>query len=413
MSKYIPVSEHKVTSNINKHMTHAEDLVLLGGEDGLQWVVGMFKQLHEKLKGNTEEDKIKLSVKFDGSPSVFVWSKFPNLGYNGVAIKALFAKDRKIMFDGDEVDKYYGSQPELAHKLKLMLRYLPMIEIPEGEIWQGDFLFDNMSLKGMDMEWEFQPNTIVYKVDKASDLGDKISQSNIGVVWHTRYTGDSLENVKAKYNTKVEELSDVYGVFMTDPYIHSIAGKVTLTEYENEEIIEKLRLIEINAKFLNNKPEYKEIIYNSEFLTLFTMFQNYQIKKNRITETPEDFIDEFVYFITDKYTKEITLRKSEKGKEVWRQKLNSVFKVIKDNDCLSVVVETVQLITELKLIFIKKLNNINTYETFLLTKDKKYIRTGDEGFAISDMYGNVVKLVDRSEFSFANFSNNILKGWSK
>ena len=88
------------------------------------------------------------------------------------------------------------------------------------------------------------------------------------------------------------------------------------------------------------------------------MFQNYQIKKNRITETPEDFIDEFVYFITDKYTKEVSLRKSEKGKEVWKQKMNSILKVVKDNDCLPIVVETVQLITQLKLIFIKKLHRI-------------------------------------------------------
>ena len=93
--------------------------------------------------------------------------------------------------------------------------------------------------------------------------------------------------------------------------------------------------------------------------------------------------------------------------------MNSILKVVKDNDCLPIVVETVQLITQLKLIFIKKLNNISTFETFLLTKDGKYIQTGDEGFAISDMYGNVVKLVDRYEFSFANFSPNITKGWSK
>jgi len=394
-------------------MTHAEDLVLLGGEDGLQWVVGMFKQLHEKLKGNTEEDKIKLSVKFDGSPSVFVWSKFPNLGYNGIAIKALFSKERKIMFDGEEVDRYYKDQPELSVKLKTLLKYIPQMNIPEGEIWQGDFLFDKTTLREDEDYYSFHPNTIVYKVPRHSELGTKIYNSEIGVVWHTRYKGESLNKVKASYNTRAEELSSVYGVFMTDPYIHSIAGKITLSEYENEEFIEKIRIIEINAKLLNYVTQYKEILYNSEFLMLFAMFQNSLIKKDKNVETPEDFIEEFVYFVNDKYAKEIALRKSSKGKAVWQDKLNSTLNIIENNDCMHVVVETIQLLTQLKLMFINKLNNINTFETYLLTKDRKYIHTGDEGFAVSDMYGNVVKLVDRYEFSFANFSSNILKGWSK
>lgn len=413
MSKYIPVSEHKVTSNINKHMTHAEDLVLLGGEKGLEWVVGMFKQLHAKLKGNTEEDKIKLSIKFDGSPSVFVWSKFPNLGYNGIAVKAIFNKERKIMFNDEEIDSYYELQPELASKLKILSKYLHLLNIPKGEIWQGDFLFDKSTLREDEDHYSFHPNTIVYKVNRHSELGTKIHNAEIGVVWHTRYKGDSLDAVSAKYNTRINELNNIPEVFMTDPYVHSIAGKVTLSEYENEEFIEKIRFIELNAKFLATKPEYKEIIYNSDFLTLFTMFQNSLIKKNKHIETPEDFIEELVYFVNDKYKREIALRKSPKGKAVWEEKLNSTLNIIENNDCLHVVIETIQLLTALKLLFIKKLNNINSFETFLLNKDRKNIHTGDEGFAVSDIYGNVVKLVDRYEFSFANFSPNILKGWSK
>ena len=69
-------------------------------------------------------------------------------------------------------------------------------------------------------------------------------------------------------------------------------------------------------------------------------------------------------------------------------------------------------ITSLKDMFIKKLNNINKFETFLETRSGRYISTGDEGFAVSDMHGNIVKLVDRYEFSYANFSPNIKKGWA-
>jgi len=37
--------------------------------------------------------------------------------------------------------------------------------------------------------------------------------------------------------------------------------------------------------------------------------------------------------------------------------------------------------------------------------------TNQEGFAVSDMEGNVVKLVSRNEFSWSNFSPDVVKGW--
>ena len=45
-------------------------------------------------------------------------------------------------------------------------------------------------------------------------------------------------------------------------------------------------------------------------------------------------------------------------------------------------------------------------------KEGKLKTTNQEGFAVSDIDGNVVKLVDRGEFSFANFSPDVQKGWS-
>ena len=71
------------------------------------------------------------------------------------------------------------------------------------------------------------------------------------------------------------------------------------------------------------------------------------------------------------------------------------------------------MITELKSMFIEKLNNIGNFETFLQTNSRRFLQTGQEGFAVSDIHGNVVKLVDRYEFSFANFSPTIKKGWTK
>ena len=66
---------------------------------------------------------------------------------------------------------------------------------------------------------------------------------------------------------------------------------------------------------------------------------------------------------------------------------------------------------EVKLINI--LSKLSATETFLKTKNGFKV-TGQEGFvAIDTLGGDAVKIVDRMEFSYANFSQDILKGWDK
>jgi hypothetical protein len=69
------------------------------------------------------------------------------------------------------------------------------------------------------------------------------------------------------------------------------------------------------------------------------------------------------------------------------------------------------ILAKMKLINI--LNKLNKVQTFLKTR-KGYRTTGQEGYvAIDKLGGDAVKIVDRMEFSFANFSPTILKGWDK
>ena len=66
-----------------------------------------------------------------------------------------------------------------------------------------------------------------------------------------------------------------------------------------------------------------------------------------------------------------------------------------------------------KMKLINTLNKLSKVDTFLKTK-KGYRVTGEEGYvAIDKLGGDAVKIVDRMEFSYANFSPDILKGWDK
>ena len=66
-----------------------------------------------------------------------------------------------------------------------------------------------------------------------------------------------------------------------------------------------------------------------------------------------------------------------------------------------------------KLVIINKLNKVNSIDTFIKTKSGFKV-TGVEGFvAIDKLKGGAVKLVDRLEFSYNNFSSDVIKGWEK
>ena len=66
-----------------------------------------------------------------------------------------------------------------------------------------------------------------------------------------------------------------------------------------------------------------------------------------------------------------------------------------------------------KLKLINSLNRLGNYDTFVRTRNG-YKVTGDEGYvAIDQLGGDAVKIVDRMEFSYNNFSADILKGWDK
>ena len=409
----------EVVSKVNKHMTHAEDLVVLSGSEGFKWVVEMLNGLYSELKGHTPKNKMKLSVKIDGAPAIFAWSEFyQDLPKNSIAMKGLFAKTPKVFTTEEEIEESFSDRPDLGYKLKTFLKHLPNINIPKGEIWQGDFLFDDKSLLETEINgeeyWAFHPNTIYYVVPKDSDLGKLIKKADVGITWHTRYTGTKLENVKANYNAEVSELTMVDKVMMTDPYIKSFAGIINFNKEESKYVEKTIKELSEIEKELSDNPIYDNIIQNKNLISLFSIFQNSLIKVNSKIEDPEGFIGEFTEFLQNRSLKEAEKRKSEAGKEKIIKKFAEMIDDMEQKkDVWYLIVHSIIEITKLKEIFVKKLNSIGKFQTYLKMKEGGLRATNQEGFAVSDLDSNVVKLVDRGEFSWSNFSPEVVKGWEK
>jgi hypothetical protein len=114
----------------------------------------------------------------------------------------------------------------LADKLKVALKELPKLGI-KGVI-QGDFLYgpgdlEKSKIKGKEYV-TFHPNTIVYAIPAGTQMAKTIQKSKIGIVWHTEYTGDSFETMKANYNYDASGLKKSSSVFSTDANLKDMTG---------------------------------------------------------------------------------------------------------------------------------------------------------------------------------------------
>ena len=62
----------------------------------------------------------------------------------------------------------------------------------------------------------FHPNTIVYAVPAESQNAKELIKSKIGIVWHTTYTGNSFESMKASYGVNVNKLGKNPNIWSQD-----------------------------------------------------------------------------------------------------------------------------------------------------------------------------------------------------
>ena len=69
-------------------------------------------------------------------------------------------------------------------------------------------------------------------------------------------------------------------------------------------------------------------------------------------------------------------------------------------------------IIDAKEIIVAKLNKASSVGTFLRTADGFKV-TSPEGYVGIDHTGGALKLINRMEFSKANFSPDVIKGWQK
>tara|TARA_Y100001937_G_scaffold50549_1_gene70436 strand:+ start:2073 stop:3218 length:1146 start_codon:yes stop_codon:yes gene_type:complete len=380
-------------------MEHLEDSVFNEGSSGVIDAIRFLEAVTGMLS-DSDAGGMRVTVKWDGAPAVFAGIN-PENGKFFVGTKSVFNKvTPKINYTNADIDANHSGQ--LAEKLKTALQYMPKLGIKD--VLQGDLLFtDDVSPSKIDGEiyYTFTPNTITYAVPVASKMGKVINKSKMGIVFHTKYTGKTMKEMKASFNPNVSSLKSTPDVYYSDADIEDFSG-IMLTSDESKNITSKIN----QCKGLLKKSGKVIDIIAKEYGDDVKIFMNTLVRQG----STRGAVDVFIKHMSDRFDKEIE-KASDRVKPKREAKKNEFMKKVRDKtSALKAAFELSSALTDAKMPLIRKLESIKSMGTFIKTNNG-YRVTAPEGFVAVDLDGKALKLVDRLEFSRANFT--VSKNWDK
>jgi len=371
-----------------KHLEHAEDHIIHGGDEGVAHAANNLDDLHNLLTGS--KSKSKVTTKYDGSPSV-VFGVNPENGKFFVASKSAFNVNPKLNYTDKDIEQNHGHAPGLVAKLKSALAHLPKTMPKEGGVYQGDFLYDKPDVEEEGGKLKFAPNTITYSADKDSAQGRKIAASQMGFVVHTKYKGKKLADMKAGFDVD-------HSKFKQDPDVNLVNPEVNDTS--------KSRYTpKMQAEYAKHKDAATEAYKSTGSDVLEALSKHDATIKPYINQTVRDGTTpnakDYTKYLQDKRDKETSKLKTETAKQKKADQYNTLIDDIEGNQRqYKSAFELHHHLQKAKDVLVNALGNPTDFEHTVGGKQVK-----PEGF-VSIRDGKPTKLVDRAEFSRLNFANN-------
>ena len=399
----------------NLHLEHLEDEIINNGVAGGRAAINFLQSLRDMLAGSARSS-INMTVKWDGAPAIFAGID-PSDGKFFVAKKSVFNVNPKLYKTNQEIDDDLSGT--LNEKFKVALKEFSKLGI-KGVI-QGDLMFTNdiskETIEGVSY-YTFQPNTIVYAVPVDSDLGRVMNKANIGVVWHTTYTGGSLPEMKASFGVDISKLSKPTSVWMDDATYKDVSGRATFTQKETDTVTKILSntgktFQRINAPMLRQFLKLQDSLTGVLVGASLKTYNNSKVRAGEIIKNPKQHAAGYVKWVENSIQKQIDKVKSDKGKEKYTNMQKEYVRDFKKHvNNLTQIITFQNLLVDAKMQIVKKLNSVKGLTDTFIRTPNGYKVTNPEGYvAIDRVGGKAVKLVDRMEFSFNNFT--AIKAWDK
>jgi len=410
------ILEFKMRSNT--HQTHFEDLILLGS-DGIEEMNDKIEKFISSFDTDLPDGLVS-TVKVDGAPAVVCWSKFEGYPDNSICLKSFLTSNKNCLSSYEDIESKYGDRPDMVSKLRYCLdiaRY-----IPSGEAWQGDCLYTKSTLKEIEIEGQeyltFQPNKIIYAFTEENPDFEMIKDSDFGICFHTRYTGD-LENKTQSFNIDVSELGGVPdNIYIMSP---KLDVKKNSKSYNVEKIQATFEYLKAAEHKLLGNPAYQELCDNPLFMSYWNTFENANLSdKKAIKFDVEKVYDELVNYVNDKldteYQRKVGQLKTEKGqaaaKSSYEKKLTELQDIMENHkDLIRDIVVCMNYAVDIKMLMWSGFKDTDLgYSTFYKHRTQGYLPASMEGVAMSSG-PDIVKIVDRSVFSNANRDPDFLSGF--
>jgi Family of unknown function (DUF6267) len=391
----------------NVHLEHFEDLLINDGVVGAQKALKVADGVR-KLLAKGKGKPTKVTVKWDGSPAI-ICGVDPADKKFFIGTKSVFAKtEPKLIKSPADVAKYYSDKPGLAEKLIVAYKFLQKLGI--RNVLQGDLMFSKSDLKYTEINGEqvvtFNPNTITYAVPVDSDLADRIRKAEIGIVFHTTYTGGpTLADMSASFGADISALRQVPQVWVDDATYKDYTGVASLTPEENATLVAHINTAVADLKSMNKKL-VADIISNAEFQSVMKIFLNSKVRDGQEIGDTKEFLKEFLQFYSDRVLKAAGAVKTDAAKAKHMEKITAQKIFLKQHtETLYKMFDFYKHMISIKLTLVNKLSSIDSIKTFVATPTG-YKVTRPEGFVALGHDGGAVKLVDRLEFSKMNFAKD-------
>ena len=413
MMSFSELTEDKGGKNL--HLEHLEDEILNYGVDGGRAALNFLRSLRDMLSGSTRSS-VNMTVKWDGAPAIFAGVE-PETGDFFVAKKSVFNVSPKLYKTAQEIDDDLSGA--LNEKFKVALAEFSKLGI-KG-VLQGDLMFtDDVETETIDGTkcYTFQPNTIVYAVPVDSVLGKVIKKAKVGIVWHTTYTGDALQDMTASFGADIGGLKKPSTVWMDDATYKDASGTATFTTAETEKITAVLSQTgktfqKINANKLRTFLTVQNGMTGAIAGASLKTYNNSKVRAGEKISNPSAHAKGYEKWVQMSIQKQIDKAKSPAGKKKYTDMQKEYMREVRKHTGNLVQIITFQnLLVDAKMQIVNKLNSVKGLtDTFIKTSNGFKV-TNPEGYvAIDRVSGGAVKLVDRMEFSFNNFT--AIKAWDK
>jgi hypothetical protein len=389
----------------NTHLEHLEDEILNNGHAGGEKAIKILKELGKYLSG-LGGPAVSITTKWDGAPAI-VCGTDPADGRFFVGTKSVFSQTPKICKTQSDVQRLYDGT--LANKLSTALRHLSKAGI-KG-VLQGDLMFTN-DKKNETINNKsyitFRPNTITYAVDPKTPLGGEIRAAEIGIVFHTKYTGPSIAQMTASFDVKESDFHSGGVVWAQRATFTDITGQAGFSRQEKEAYEAAIRRAEGSLKIASGLADSIQSGGTLDFDTEFKKFFNAYIRGGTNNPPVKKAYHDFMVHLGEQFDANIiklkTLDAQAKKAGRWLEMIDTMES---NRRAFEMLIATYYNLQYAKNIIVQKLQAVKSLDMFVETSNG-YEVTNNEGFVAITGDG-AVKLIDRLEFSRLNFV--VPKNW--